>query len=128
MSILHGCCIEILKTLKEKSIHSCVTSPPYFGLRDYGTQGQIGLETTPEEDNAEYGIFFEFEDDFEFIVNKITVNKLLNALFNYVDNWDGVVLSSSQIEKEPCMYSPFLYKIRASLSLPCNNFIYPRLE
>ena len=49
MSILHGCCIEILKTLKEKSIHSCVTSPPYFGLRDYGTQGQIGLETTPEE-------------------------------------------------------------------------------
>lgn len=49
MSILHGCCIEILKTLEEKSIHSCVTSPPYFGLRDYGTKGQIGLETTPEE-------------------------------------------------------------------------------
>jgi DNA modification methylase len=49
MSILHGCCIEILKTLEEKSIHSCVTSPPYFGLRDYGVKGQIGLEITPEE-------------------------------------------------------------------------------
>jgi len=49
MSILHGCCIEILKTLEEKSIHSCVTSPPYFGLRDYGVKGQIGLETNPEE-------------------------------------------------------------------------------
>jgi DNA modification methylase len=49
MSILHGCCIEILKTLEEKSVHSCVTSPPYFGLRDYGVKGQIGLEITPEE-------------------------------------------------------------------------------
>ena len=49
MSILQGCCIEILKTLEEKSIHSCVTSPPYFGLRDYGVKGQIGLEITPEE-------------------------------------------------------------------------------
>jgi DNA modification methylase len=49
MSILQGCCIEILKTLEEKSVHSCVTSPPYFGLRDYGVKGQIGLEITPEE-------------------------------------------------------------------------------
>ena len=49
MSILHGCCIEILKTLEEKSVHSCVTSPPYFGLRDYGVKGQIGLEINPEE-------------------------------------------------------------------------------
>ena len=57
-----------------------------------------------------------FEDDFEFIVNKKTVNKLLNALFNYVDNWDGVVLSSSQIKKEHCIYSPFLYKNLGSLT------------
>ena len=31
------------------SVHTCVTSPPYFGLRDYGSDGQIGLEPTPEE-------------------------------------------------------------------------------
>jgi len=40
---------EVLKALPEKSVQCCVTSPPYFGLRDYGVDGQIGLEPTPEE-------------------------------------------------------------------------------
>jgi len=35
--------------LADKSVHCCVTSPPYWGLRDYGVTGQIGLEKTPEE-------------------------------------------------------------------------------
>lgn len=38
-----------LGELPEKSVHCCVTSPPYFGLRDYGFDGQIGSEKTPEE-------------------------------------------------------------------------------
>lgn len=42
-------CLEGLKKLPDNSVHCCVTSPPYYGLRDYGTDGQIGLETTPEE-------------------------------------------------------------------------------
>lgn len=42
-------CLDYLDTLPEKSIHTCVTSPPYFGLRDYGVDGQIGLEETPEQ-------------------------------------------------------------------------------
>lgn len=41
-------CLEGLKTLPDNSIDCCVTSPPYFGLRDYGHQDQIGLEETPE--------------------------------------------------------------------------------
>lgn len=41
-------CFEGLKCLPENSIDCCVTSPPYFGLRDYGHDGQIGLEETPE--------------------------------------------------------------------------------
>lgn len=44
-----GDCIASLNTLPEKSINTCVTSPPYYGLRDYGVEGQIGLEETPEE-------------------------------------------------------------------------------
>ena len=44
-----GDCREVLKTLPDKSVHCCVTSPPYYGLRDYGVDGQIGLERTPEE-------------------------------------------------------------------------------
>lgn len=47
-TIHQGDCIATLQTLPEKSINCCVTSPPYFGLRDYGHDGQIGLEQTPE--------------------------------------------------------------------------------
>lgn len=43
-----GDCIEQMKTLPAKSVQTCVTSPPYFGLRDYGHVGQIGLEDTPD--------------------------------------------------------------------------------
>jgi DNA modification methylase len=46
--IIHGDCIAGLRTLPDASIHCCVTSPPYWGLRDYGHDGQIGLEDTPE--------------------------------------------------------------------------------
>lgn len=48
-TILHGDAVQRLKTLPDNSVHCCVTSPPYWGLRDYGVDGQIGLESTPEE-------------------------------------------------------------------------------
>ena len=35
--------------LADGVIQTCVTSPPYYGLRDYGVEGQIGLEETPEQ-------------------------------------------------------------------------------
>jgi len=44
-----GDCIESMRTMPDASVHTCVTSPPYFGLRDYGHDGQIGLEPTPDE-------------------------------------------------------------------------------
>lgn len=44
-----GSALEVLKTLAPKSIQCVVTSPPYWGLRDYGVEGQLGLEKTPEE-------------------------------------------------------------------------------
>lgn len=47
--IIEGDCREVLKTLAVKSIQCCVTSPPYWGLRDYGVAGQLGLEETPEQ-------------------------------------------------------------------------------
>jgi len=46
--ILNGDSAEILKTLPADSVHCCVTSPPYYGLRDYGINGQIGREESPE--------------------------------------------------------------------------------
>lgn len=47
--ILQGDCKEVLKTLESGSVNTCVTSPPYWGLRDYGVDGQLGMESTPEE-------------------------------------------------------------------------------
>lgn len=40
--------LEVLRTLPDESVQTCVTSPPYWGLRDYGHDGQMGLEETPE--------------------------------------------------------------------------------
>lgn len=47
--MLVGDCREVLCTLPDASVQCCVTSPPYFGLRDYGVSGQIGLEDTVDE-------------------------------------------------------------------------------
>jgi len=58
--ILTGDCRETLKTLPDQSVHCVVTSPPYFALRDYGVDGQIGLESSPAEYIAEMvGVFRE---------------------------------------------------------------------
>ncbi len=46
--IIEGDALEVLRTLPDESVHCCITSPPYWGLRDYGVSGQIGLEPTPE--------------------------------------------------------------------------------
>ena len=47
--IKQGDALSVLKTMPSQSINTCVTSPPYWGLRDYGVDGQLGLESTPEE-------------------------------------------------------------------------------
>ena len=47
--IIVGDCLEVLRTLPDCSVQTCITSPPYWGLRDYGHDGQLGLERTPEE-------------------------------------------------------------------------------
>ncbi len=47
--IYQGNCIEVLKNFTDESIDCVVTSPPYWGLRDYETEEQLGLEETPEE-------------------------------------------------------------------------------
>ena len=55
VQILQGDCIEILKTLEPRSINCCVTSPPYLGLRDYGTASWIGGDIDCEHKNPKMG-------------------------------------------------------------------------
>lgn len=58
--IIQGDCRAVLRTLPDESVQCIVTSPPYFGLRDYGDAGQIGLEQTPEQYVQEIvGVFRE---------------------------------------------------------------------
>ncbi len=47
--LYQGNALDVLKQLPDYSVQMCVTSPPYWGLRDYGVSGQAGLESTPEE-------------------------------------------------------------------------------
>lgn len=49
VTLLHGDALEQSQTLPAGSVDCIVTSPPYFGLRDYGSAGQYGLEETPAE-------------------------------------------------------------------------------
>ena len=49
VTLIHGDALEQLRTLPSESVHSCVTSPPYYLLRDYRRKGQYGLEETIEE-------------------------------------------------------------------------------
>lgn len=49
ISIHKGDARQVLEILPDQSVDCCVTSPPYFGLRDYGSDDQIGLEQTPEK-------------------------------------------------------------------------------
>lgn len=53
VQILSGDCRDVLKTLPDQSVNCIVTSPPYYGLRDYGIAEQIGLEDTPDAYVAE---------------------------------------------------------------------------
>lgn len=49
LTVYAGDALTILRELDAGSVHCCVTSPPYWGLRDYGQNGQLGLEPTPEQ-------------------------------------------------------------------------------
>ena len=49
ITLLNGNCLTLLSSLPEGSVDCCVTSPPYWGLRDYNNPHQLGLEVTPEE-------------------------------------------------------------------------------
>jgi DNA modification methylase len=48
-TVLFGDCRNLLPSLPRATARMCVTSPPYYGLRDYGVAGQLGLEPTPDE-------------------------------------------------------------------------------
>lgn len=86
-TILTGDCRDVLKTLTDESVNCCVTSPPYFGLRDYGCAGQIGLEPTPEEFVSEMvNVFRELR---RVLRGDGTLWLNLGDTYNNSDKWGG---------------------------------------
>lgn len=47
--VIQGDCLSSLKKMQDQSVDCCITSPPYWQLRDYGVEGQLGMESTPKE-------------------------------------------------------------------------------
>lgn len=81
--ILTGDALETLGGLADESVHCCLTSPPYFGLRDYSTEGQIGLEPTPE---AHIARLVEVFGEVRRVLRKDGV-LWLNYGDSYASNW-----------------------------------------
>lgn len=59
VTLHHGDALDVLRTMPDETVDCVVTSPPYFGLRDYGVAGQIGAEATPAEFVAALVAVFE---------------------------------------------------------------------
>jgi DNA modification methylase len=83
--IICGDVREKLATLPDECIRTCVTSPPYFGLRDYGVAGQIGLEATPDAFVAE--MVDVFREVRRVLTNDGTL--WLNLGDSYAPNWSS---------------------------------------
>jgi len=49
IELIQGDCLVEMSKIPDGSVDCCVTSPPYWGLRDYGVEGQLGMEKTPQE-------------------------------------------------------------------------------
>ena len=88
VKILQGDCREVLKTLPDGSVNCCVTSPPYFGLRDYKVDGQIGLEQTPDAYVAELvAVFREVwrvlaDDGTLWLISGIRILEVVKVSYN----------------------------------------------
>lgn len=87
ISIRIGDCRQRLSELANQSIECCVTSPPYFGLRDYGHDGQIGLEQTPEAFVAE--LVCVFREVKRVLRDDGTLWLILGDSFCNTDKWGG---------------------------------------
>jgi DNA modification methylase len=92
--ILIGDCREMLRTLGPESINCVVTSPPYFGLRDYGVAGQMGLEPTP--DDFVSGLVDVFDDVRRILHGDGTVWLNIGDSYCSTDKWGGGGVTGKQ--------------------------------
>lgn len=93
--IICGDALTVLRTLPDKCCRCCVTSPPYFNLRDYGVSGQIGLEPTMQEYiivsiyNSKAFLFAVAWNDNHYIL-KCTTNGVSDNILNVIESPEDV--------------------------------------
>ena len=93
--IICGSALDILKTLPDECIDSCITSPPYFNLRDYCIEGQIGLEPTYQE------FIFKLCDIFDEV--KRVLKKTGTCFVNLGDSYASIGKTSGDIDGDEGM-------------------------
>ncbi len=106
--ILNGEALVILKTLDNESIDMCMTSPPYFGLRDYGSGGQLGLEPT----------YQEYIDKLIAIFDEVKrVLKDTGTCFvNLGDTYSGMKTGNTEGNKNPKVVTNHFIKAKQDIS------------
>lgn len=99
--IYHGDVLEVLKTFPDESIDMCVTSPPYWGMRDYGVEGQLGNEKT----------FTEYLEKLQEIFNEVyrVLKKKGSCWINIDDKYSNN--NSTGIKKQSLICIPDRLKI-----------------
>ena len=97
--ILQGDCRDVLKTLPDESVHCVVTSPPYWGLRDYGMPGQIGLERKLPQFVEE--LLYVFQEVRRVLRNDGTVWINIGDCYNAYNGGAGPSSSLSQGAQTP---------------------------
>jgi len=79
--IYQGDALEVLKTFPDESINCIMTSPPYFNQRDYGVEGQLGLEISPEDEIVKIEVMELREDLTEeqklFVIQELKKRKCI---------------------------------------------------
>jgi DNA modification methylase len=100
--ILCGDALGVLKTLPDGCVNMAVTSPPYYGLRDYGMGGQIGLEPTP----AEY--VSRLADVFREVRRVLAKDGVLflNIADSYAGSGKGASANTDRKSKQRYLYTP----------------------
>lgn len=102
-----GDALEVLRSLPDGSVDCCVTSPPYLGLRDYGTEGQVGLEATIGEYVA--SLVAVFSEVRRVLRDNATVWLNLGDSYNAYNGGAGPssALSKRQTEARPRLSTGF---------------------
>jgi DNA modification methylase len=111
--LLIGDCRDRLAELPDQSVHCCVTSPPYFGLRDYGCDGQMGLEPTPDEFVA--GMVGVFREVRRVLRDDATLWLNIGDSYNAYNGGagPGSKLSKDQTEQRPKLATGFGLQVKS---------------